>query len=265
MLPRSQPCHLIAGLGVSGSAGTATAAAGGFCEGMSAPQNNDSVNQAPVAVNDTAKVLAGTSVVIKVLANDTDPDGDKLYVENASAPKKGKVCVERNGTIEYAAAGSPYNHTDTFTYGVTDGDRYRTATVTVSVEGVKPVRAELKQKLVLKKHSHKVKQRARVAFHNSNRYRVLLYAGDPKKERPLFQRFIYPGHTFVFSTKVKRLVYLTILAPKGKDESLVNYGLLNTRNGHLSGHYFVGEDSFFSDDESEARSPQDFWSQRVYR
>ena len=171
---------LVAGLAVTGSGGTATAAAGGFCEGMSAPQNNDVANQAPVVVNDTAKVVAGTTVIIKVLANDSDPDADKLYVENASTPKKGEVCVEKNGTIEYYARGSRYNYTDTFTYGVTDGDRYRTGTVTVSVEGVKPVRPVLKQKLVVK-HG-KVKQRARVSFTNTNTYRVVLLAGSPKKE-----------------------------------------------------------------------------------
>jgi len=256
---------LVAGLAVTGSGGTATAAAGGFCEGMSAPQNNDVTNQAPVVVNDTAKAIAGTVVVIKVLANDSDPDGDKLYVENASTPKKGEVCVESNGTVEYYARGSRYNYTDTFTYGVTDGDRYRTGTVTVKVDGVKPVRPVLKQKLVLKKHSNKVKQRARVSFTNTNKYRVIVLAGNPKKNRPAVQRVLYPNRSFTFSTKLKRLAYLGILAPKSAEISLINVGFLNTRNGHIRGQY-LGD---YYDEEfrtgSSARTTQDLWVQALHR
>lgn len=255
---------LVAGLAVTGAGGTATAAAGGFCEGMSAPQNNDVANLAPVVGNDTAQVVAGTTVVIKVLANDSDPDGDKLYVENASTPKKGQVCVAKNGTVEYYAPGSRWNYTDTFTYGVTDGDRYRTGTVTVSVEGVKPVRPVLKQKLVLK-HG-KVKQRARVSFTNTNKYRVVLLAGNPKKDRPSVQRVLYPNRTFVFGTKVKRLAYLAILAPKGKEFSFINFGFLNTRNGKIQGQY-LGD---LNDDEEFRTAPgtrtrQDFWTEAFGR
>ena len=50
----------------------------------------------------------------------------------------------------------------------------------------------LKQKLVLKKHSNKVKQRARVSFTNTNKYRVIVLAGNPKKNRPAVQRVLYP-------------------------------------------------------------------------
>ena len=85
--------------------------------------------------NDTVNTLAGTLTTIKVLANDTDPDGDRLYLENASSPRRGEICVQRNGTIEFLADGSRSNYVSTFTYGVTDGDRYRTGTVTVNVAG----------------------------------------------------------------------------------------------------------------------------------
>ena len=117
---------LVAGLGLTGSPGSATAATGGFCEGQSAPANTDPSNQAPVPTNDTVNALAGTLTTIKVLANDTDPDGDRLYLENASSPRRGEICVQRNGTIEFLADGSRSNYVSTFTYGVTDGDRYRT-------------------------------------------------------------------------------------------------------------------------------------------
>jgi hypothetical protein len=199
------------------------------------------------------------SVTIKVLANDTDPDGDKLYLENASSPRRGEICVQRNGTIEYLADGSRTDYTSTFTYGVTDGDRYRTGTVTVNAQGVKPMRAVLKQRLVLKKHSHKVKQRARVSFTNPNSYRMLLVAGNPKKEKADVQHFVYPGRTFTMTTKLRRLEYITVLMPKSSPAiSFVNQGLLNTRTGHLSGHYL----GFSFGRSAHARPAQQVWARR---
>jgi hypothetical protein len=249
---------LVAGLGLTGSAGSATAATGGFCEGQSAPANTDPSNQAPVPVNDTANVVAGTITTLKVLANDTDPDGDKLYLENATSPRRGEVCVNRNGTIDFYAEGSRNNYTTTFTYGVTDGDRYRTATVTVNVESLKPVRPVLKQRLVLK-HGH-VKQPARMTFTNNNKYRVILLAGNPKKSRPAVQRVIYPGRTFTYSTKQRRLAYVGILAPKSGEFSLINQGILNTRNGHIRGQFYGGAGGFRSAE--SARTTQEFWAHR---
>src|SRR5690242_9204277 len=97
---------LVAGLGLTGSAGGASAATGGFCEGQSAPANTDPANQAPVATNDTVNMTSGTLATIRVLANDTDPDGDRLYLENATSPRRGDICVQKNGTIEFLAEPS---------------------------------------------------------------------------------------------------------------------------------------------------------------
>ena len=43
----------------------------------------------PVAVADTATTTAGTSVVVAVLANDSDPDGDPLTVASVTQPATG--------------------------------------------------------------------------------------------------------------------------------------------------------------------------------
>jgi len=191
-----------------------------------------------VPTDDTVTTVAGTTVTIRVLANDTDPDGDRLYLENATAPRRGDVCVNHNGTIDYLADSSPTDYTSSFTYGVTDGDRYRTATVTVNVAGVRPMRPVLQQRLVLEQHSHHAKQRARVSFTNPNSYRMLVLAGSPRKKNPSIQHFVYPGHPFTVTTKERRLQYVTVLAPRSSDAiTLVNEGVLNTRNGHLRGHY----------------------------
>ena len=138
--------------------------------------------------NDKATVLAGQVVAIRPLSNDTDPDGNRLAVVNVATPGGGETCLSRTGTIEYLAPPSTRSSTQKLTYGVTDGERYRTATVAVSVVGIKPVRVTVTQRLRFKKHTHKVKTRARVAFTNLNKANIVVLAGSPKKPNPSFTR-----------------------------------------------------------------------------
>ena len=247
---------LVASLGLTGFAGSAAAAED--CTPATAPQNDDVLNQAPVLTNDSVRIIAGSVTTVKVLANDSDPDGDKLYVTSATTPKRGATCVNPNGTIEYFAAPGRYNRTDTFTYAVTDGDRYRTATVTVNVEGLKPMRPVLKQRLV--KKGKKVSQRAVLTFTNPNSKRMILLAGDQRKGRPELQRVLYPGKSATLVTKTVRVYYVTALAPRDAGLTLVNDGLLNTRNGNLRGQYY----GYYFDEEyeSESRAFQDLWARR---
>ena len=250
---------LVAGLGVAGS-GSPASAAEESCSGATAPANTNTVNQAPVAVNDTVSVVAGRIVTIKVLANDTDPDSDKLYVTGVTQPKRGEYCLHKNGTIDYFAMPGAYNRKDTFTYGVTDGDRYRTATVTVNVEGIKPMRPVLRKRLVLNKHSKQVKQWAVLTFTNPNKKRMLLLAGSPKADRPSVQRVLYPNRSFTMTTKLRRVQYVTALAPRNDELTLVNIGVLNTRNGVIRGAYLG---IYFGDEfETEARATQELWARR---
>ncbi|MGH1368912.1 MAG: Ig-like domain-containing protein, partial [Maritimibacter sp.] len=50
-------------------------------------------DQAPVAEDDTATTPEDTPVVIDVLANDSDPDGDPLEVTEATSPD-GTVVID---------------------------------------------------------------------------------------------------------------------------------------------------------------------------
>src|SRR5206468_2388252 len=74
-----------------------------------------SVNDAPVAVNDTATTAEDTPVTINVVANDTDADGDALSITATSTPAHGTATGQPNGTITYAPALN-YNGGDSFTY-----------------------------------------------------------------------------------------------------------------------------------------------------
>ncbi|WP_082573296.1 beta strand repeat-containing protein [Nocardioides sp. Root614] len=83
------------------------------------------VDDAPVAVNDTATVgQDAPATAVLVLANDTDVDGGPKTIPSASDPANG-VVVLTGGSV--GAHGSP----DTFTYVLNGGD---SATVSITVD-----------------------------------------------------------------------------------------------------------------------------------
>ena len=97
------------------------------------------VNQKPNAEDDFAETNEGEAVKINVLANDSDPDGDKLRVslfptfslsleENGGA-KNGKVVVNSDNTITYTP-NEGFSGTDTFTYYAIDRPNLFIAAVT---------------------------------------------------------------------------------------------------------------------------------------
>jgi hypothetical protein len=91
------------------------------------------VGDAPVANPDAATAHAAwPPVVIPVLANDTDADGDALSVTSATQGGQGTVTVLPDGTIQYLAAAG-FVGVDTFTYLVSDGTAADSTTVTVTV------------------------------------------------------------------------------------------------------------------------------------
>ena len=93
------------------------------------------VDDAPIAVDDTATVRAGSTVTVNVLSNDSDQgDGDTLTVQStlATAPANGTAVVNSDGTIAYTA-NSSYKGDDSFVYVLTDGIGTAQAKVTVTV------------------------------------------------------------------------------------------------------------------------------------
>jgi hypothetical protein len=83
------------------------------------------VNDPPVARDDAAYTLFGKYVVIPVLVNDTDVDGDVLTVAAVSMPKYGSVKILSDGTLNYVPKSFPKPRVrpfvDLFTYTVSDG------------------------------------------------------------------------------------------------------------------------------------------------
>ena len=71
----------------------------------------------PIAVDDTAITGQGETVLIDVLANDSDPDGDPISLVSATQPANGTVQLNDDGTISYTP-GADFLGTDSFDYVV---------------------------------------------------------------------------------------------------------------------------------------------------
>ncbi|MCR9964734.1 tandem-95 repeat protein [Vibrio antiquarius] len=95
----------------------------------------NSVNDAPIALNDATITEEDTSVMIDVLPNDTDIDGDTLSIESASVPSdQGQVEII-DGKLVFTPTEN-FNGDAEITYTVTDGSLTDQATVTVTVNAV---------------------------------------------------------------------------------------------------------------------------------
>ncbi len=88
-------------------------------------------NPSPIAQNDNASVTPGSNVVIPVMGNDADPDGDTLSVTSATAAN-GTVDILADGSIRYTPAVGFFGR-DTVSYTISDGNG-GTAVATVSIE-----------------------------------------------------------------------------------------------------------------------------------
>ncbi|MEL7097742.1 MAG: Ig-like domain-containing protein [Pseudomonadota bacterium] len=89
------------------------------------------VNDAPVATDDTAETDENDPVIINVLGNDVDPDGDTLTVTEATSDD-GEVVINGDGTLTFTP-NPGFTGDASITYTVSDGELTDTATVDVTV------------------------------------------------------------------------------------------------------------------------------------
>ena len=91
------------------------------------------VNHPPSAVADKVTTSQGKQIIINVLANDTDIDGDVLTVQSVTQPTSGVVTINTNQTLTYKP-NTGFSGVETFTYTISDGHGgTSTADVTVTV------------------------------------------------------------------------------------------------------------------------------------
>ena len=97
-----------------GNGGTATAT-------VTVTVSSTPTNQPPIVRNDFAATRRRNPVVVSVLANDADPDGDALTVSAVTQPADGRATISGGGqTVTYRAPAG-FLGTTTFTYTVSDG------------------------------------------------------------------------------------------------------------------------------------------------
>ena len=94
------------------------------------------VEDPPVALNDVGNLDEDSgNVVINVLTNDDDPDGDSVTIVGFGQPNGGSVSCTTNDCTY--TPNTNFNGTSIFTYTITDGNgNFDTATVTVTVDPV---------------------------------------------------------------------------------------------------------------------------------
>ena len=105
-----------------------TAATAGTCpvtvtnpDGQAASGLALRTNAAPGANANAFTIDQGTTLkAASVLANDADPDADPLTAVRDSAPARGTLALQPNGTFTYKPQSS-FSGTDSFTYHATDG------------------------------------------------------------------------------------------------------------------------------------------------
>ncbi|WP_184075355.1 Ig-like domain-containing protein, partial [Sphingomonas prati] len=99
-------------------------------------------NPAPIAANDVFTTTEDGPITVAVLANDSDPDGDRIFIIAASA-SRGTVVINADGTLTYTP-GADFNGTDVISYTISDGQNGSatstgTATIIAVNDGPRPV------------------------------------------------------------------------------------------------------------------------------
>ena len=101
-------------------------------------------NHAPIAVDDNLDAVSGTDTVVRVLANDSEPDGDTLALASVSTPQHGTATIQDDTVVINGIVILPfgirlhyisdptYSGPDSFTYTIRDSHG-KTATATVAV------------------------------------------------------------------------------------------------------------------------------------
>ncbi|WP_156481608.1 tandem-95 repeat protein, partial [Anabaena sp. 4-3] len=81
------------------------------------------VNDEPVAKHDTITTNEDTNIIIPILENDEDVDGNDTINPNSvvieTQPSNGNVTINNDGTVTYTPNPN-FNGTDNFTYTVKD-------------------------------------------------------------------------------------------------------------------------------------------------
>ena len=96
-------------------------------------------NSAPTALDDIATTRDDRALILDVLANDSDPDGNPLAVQILTHDCPGTVTADSTETVTFIPVPVPGTTTCSIDYRITDGEGGNAnASVTVTVERFEP-------------------------------------------------------------------------------------------------------------------------------
>lgn len=171
------------------------------------PASADAATDAPVTKADKATVWTGSSKVVNVLANDTDPQGDPLAVcRVGESPYRnvGLGIEGGGGGSELFVFASPRAKAGTYvlTYYACDFEYLTAETLTVTVKKSTPVRVT------------KIEGRpGKLKVVNPNSRRIVMMWGDPRRERPDGSLRL-PGHEAEVITVERRSIFWVAFFPR---------------------------------------------------
>jgi Bacterial Ig domain len=90
-------------------------------------------NHPPIAAADVIATLEGTPIVVNVIANDSDPDGNHLMITSVTQGANGSVTINGGTNVTYRP-NTGFKGADTFAYTIADGQGgFATNSVSVNV------------------------------------------------------------------------------------------------------------------------------------
>lgn len=96
--------------------------------------SSNPINYQPDAADDAVVTSEDMAITIDVRANDSDPDGDTVWVAETTQGANGTVVIEADGRVSYTP-NAGFSGTDSFTYELSDvRGGFDVATVEVVVE-----------------------------------------------------------------------------------------------------------------------------------
>lgn len=98
-------------------------------EASVAANNPDGLNKRPVANGESVVVARNQTIVLNPLANDKDPNGDKMTIIDFRQPKHGVAKLNSNQTISYTPNRN-YAGSDRLDYWISDGELVSSMAIT---------------------------------------------------------------------------------------------------------------------------------------
>jgi hypothetical protein len=181
-------------------------------------------NRPPVAADDVTAVAPGGTVEIDPLANDSDPDGDRLLLVAVGRPDSGSVSVLDGRRLRYAPR-TGFVGEDSFTYTVSDGQG-GTASATVRIDVTADNRAPTAPSL----HTSTLAGQPVVVD-------LLAAASDPDGDPLVVTALGLPEHGTVAILEAGRVAYTPASGFEGTDR--FTYTIRDGRGGSATGEVEV--------------------------